>query len=308
MADWLLADVGASHTRLARATRQGICPGTAQRFANAEFSGLVPLMAAYLDGATVDAVCAGVAGPVRHGTARLTNLDWVIDPAELARATGATAVHLLNDLQAQAQALDDLPPASLLPLVPGVPDPNGPRMVMGLGTGSNIAVAHRVNGKVYVPPAEAGQSGLPHMGTAENGLIAALGREMAHKPCEAFLSGPGLARLHRLRTGQEQAPDRIIAGFKASLPNACETLETFGNILGAVMGNLALTHMSTGGVYLSGGLARAIAPHFTALGCHRHFCTKGPYKQILCNTPISLVTDDHAALLGCLHHLRHILQ
>ncbi|HKL45611.1 MAG TPA: glucokinase, partial [Roseovarius sp.] len=68
------------------------------------------------------------------------------------------------------------------------------------------------------------------------------------------------------------------------------------------------THMSTGGVYLIGGLARAIAPHFNGLECHRHFCAKGPYSQIMLNMPISLVTDDHAALLGCLNHLRCILK
>jgi len=308
MAEWLLADVGASHTRLARGTGQGLCPGTARRYANADFAGIAPLMVAYLDGAPVDAVCAGVAGPVRAGTAQLTNLDWFIDAAEIARATGAQAAHLLNDLQAQAHALDDLPAASILPLVRGVPDPDGPRMVMGLGTGSNIAVAHRVGERLFVPPAEAGHSGLPHMGRAENDLIAALGREVTHKPYEAFLSGPGLARLHRLRTGQEQAPERIIAGYETGADNARHTLETFGHILGTVMGNLALTHMSTGGVYLIGGLARAIAPHFNDLECHRHFCAKGPYTQIMRNMPISLVTNDHAALLGCLHHLRCILK
>jgi len=308
MAEWLLADVGASHTRLARGTGQGLCSGTARRYANADFAGLAPLMAAYLDGTPVDAVCAGVAGPVRAGTAQLTNLDWFIDAAEIARTTGAQAVHLLNDLQAQAHALDDLPPASIVPLVAGVPDPDGPRMVMGLGTGSNIAVAHRVGDRLFVPPAEAGHSGLPHMGVAENDLIAALGREVAHKPYEAFLSGPGLSRLHRLRTGQEQVPDRIIAGYETGAADVRQTLDIFGHMLGTVMGNLALTHMSTGGVYLIGGLARAIAPHFNDMGCYRHFCAKGPYSQIMRDMPISLVTDDHAALLGCLHHLRGILK
>ncbi|KNX41130.1 Glucokinase [Roseovarius tolerans] len=308
MAEVLLADVGASHTRLARGTGQGLSPGTTRRYANAGFAGLGPLMAAYLDGTPVDAVCAGVAGPVRAGTAQLTNLDWFIDAAEIARATGAKAVHLLNDLQAQAHALDDLPPARITPLVPGVPDPDGPRMVMGLGTGSNIAVAHRVGDRLFVPPAEAGHSGLPHMGAAENDLIAALGREVAHKPYEAVLSGPGLARLHRLCSGQEQAPDRIIALYETGVPEARETLDLFGRILGTVMGNLALTHMSTGGVFLIGGLARAIAPHFNELGFHRHFCDKGPYTQIMRDMPISLVTDDHAALLGCLQHLRAILK
>ncbi len=308
MAEVLLADVGASHTRLARGTGQGLRSGTARRYANADFAGLASLMVAYLDGAPVDAVCAGVAGPVRAGMAQLTNLDWFIDAAEIARATGAQTVHLLNDLQAQAHALDDLPAASILSLVTGAPDPDGPRMVMGLGTGSNIAVAHRVGDRLFVPPAEAGHSGLPHMGAAENELIDALGREVAHKPYEAVLSGPGLARLHRLRTGQEQTPDRIIAGYETGAEDARHTLEMFGHILGTVMGNLALTHMSTRGVYLIGRLARAIAPHFDELECHRHFCAKGPYMHIMRDMPISLVTDDHAALLGCLHHLRGVLK
>ena len=83
--------------------------------------------------------------------AQLTNHAWRIEADTLARATGATRVHLMNDLQAQAYALDDLDADSVEPLIPGTPDPTGPRLVLGLGTGCNIAVAHRMGDTLYVP-------------------------------------------------------------------------------------------------------------------------------------------------------------
>ncbi len=301
MADWLLADMGASHTRLALATADGLRPETARRLANDEFAAPGALIAAYLDGARVAAICAGVAGPVRGGAAQLTNRDWRIEAAALAQTTGAARVHLMNDLQAQAMALDDLDPACLTPVLPGTPDPEGARMVLGLGTGSNIAVAHRVAGRLFVPPAEAGHSGLPHLDAEADGVIAALGTEVAHKPYEALLSGPGLARLHRLRTGERRDAPAIVAADDAP---ARATRALFARLLGAVAGNLALTHMATGGVFLIGGTARAIAPHLLGTDFAAAFTARGPYAGIMQAIPVTLVTDDHAALRGCWRALR----
>ncbi|WP_454282634.1 glucokinase [Roseovarius sp. MBR-79] len=299
MVEWLLADVGASHTRLALATPEGLCAGTAARFSNAAHDGFGALVAGYLDGRHVVAVSAGVAGPVRGGAARLTNLDWVIEGAAVARASGAAHVHLMNDLQAQAMALDDLAPSALVPILPGTPDPDGPRMVMGLGTGSNIAVAHRVAGRLFVPPAEAGHSSLPHMDEETNRLIAALACEVAHKPYEALVSGRGLARLHRLRSGTGMTAPEIVAAFEAGDSAARATLMLFTRLLGTVMGNLALNHMATGGVFLIGGVARALAPHLAGLGLAEALTAKGPYAEIMRAMPVTLITDDDAALVGC---------
>ncbi|MDZ7711150.1 MAG: glucokinase [Roseovarius sp.] len=299
MAEWLLADMGASHTRLALATAEGVRRGTARRLDNAAFAGPEALMAAYLGDTRVMAICAGVAGPVRRQAAQLTNRDWRIDAGALTRLTGAGRVHLMNDLQAQAMALDDLDPACLTPILPGTPDPDGARMVLGLGTGCNIAVAHRVAGGLFVPPAEAGHSGLPHLDETANDLIAALGREIAHKPCEALLSGPGLERLHRLRTGETREAPAIVAGAETGETAARETMALFSRMLGAVAGNLALSHMSTGGVYLIGGTARAVAPCLSEMGFAASFTARGPYAPILRDMPVTLITDDNAALLGC---------
>lgn len=310
MAEGLVADVGASHTRLALISDGALKPGSARRFLNADFPGVLPMIASYLDeqGVRPQAICAGVAGPVRAGTAQLTNLDWFMDGAEIARATGATEVHLINDLQAQGYALDDLDPQSITPIFAGQPDPDGPRMVLGLGTGSNIAVVHRVGADLLVPPAEAGHSGLPHLGDAANAVIAALGAEVPHKPYEALLSGSGLMRLHRLRCGASLTAPEILGQAEQAGGDCAETLTLFLEILGAVMGNLALTHMATGGVFLIGGLARAMAPMLNAPEFRGTFTAKGPYRPIMAAMPLHLITDDTAALIGCARYLRQRLK
>lgn len=303
---WLVADIGASHSRLALATAEGLWMQSSRRVRNTDHQGVAPLVAAYLAEQEVRpmGICAGVAGPVRKGLCRLTNLGWTIDAEALGRLTGAGHVHLMNDLQAQAHALDALPDGSVETLFAGQPDPDGPRMVMGLGTGSNIAIAHRLGDALFVPAAEAGHTGLPHLDEGANAVIAALGQEIAHKPYEALLSGPGLARLHRLRAGAESTSGEIVTGYRAGEAACVQSLEMFARILGAVMGNLALAHMSTGGVVLIGGLARAIAPHLAALPFHAHFVAGGPYRDILQAMPIEIITDDNAALLGCVQYLR----
>lgn len=305
-AAWLVADIGASHSRLALATADGPRLRRSRRFRNADHAGLAPLVAGYLAAqqVRVTEICAGVAGPVRRGVCRLTNLDWTIEAHALCDLTGAAHVHLMNDLQAQAHALDALPEASVEPRFAGQPDPDGPRLVMGLGTGSNIALAHRIGDALFVPAAEAGHTGLPHLDAGANAVIAALGQEVAHKPYEALLSGPGLARLHRLRTGVEKSSGEIVTGYGAGHSACVQSLDMFARILGAVLGNLALAHMSTGGIFLIGGLARAIAPHLAGLPFHAAFVARGPYRHILQAMPIHIITDDAAALLGCAQYLR----
>jgi glucokinase len=307
----LLADVGGTNTRVGLADPgNGLIAGTARSFPNVDFAGLAPLLAAYLaDIGTgpIAALCAGVAGPVRGDAAQLTNHDWHITSAALRASTGAAHVHLLNDLQAQALALDDLPPDALTPIRPGTPD-TGPRLVLGLGTGCNVAVAHRIGDRLFVPAAESGHSALPHLDPALNALTRHLARDHPHKPIEAALSGPGLQRIYHWHSGTTLDTHRIIAGHATGTdPHATAALTLFSRLLGAVAGNLCLHHMATGGLYLIGGAARATAPHLIALGFDATFAARGPYAAIIDAIPVHLISDDTAALRGCARHLRDAL-
>lgn len=308
---FLLADVGGTNTRLGLAGDGRLLPDSVRHYRNTEFSGLDAVLAAYLGAKTpgpIAALCAAVAGPVRDGRAQLTNHCWLIDAAALRAATGGARVHLVNDLQAQGYALDDLPPGAVRSLFAGAPAPTGaPRMVLNIGTGCNVAVVHRVAGGLFVPAAELGHSTLPH-GSIAAGLYDHLRKTHPHLPVEAALSGPGLADIHRYLTGKDATPDRIVMAFAAGDTGARATLMTFSALLGQVAGNLALHHLPMGGICLSGGVARAVAPHLAELGFLRAFTDRGPYTDIVRAIPVSVVTEDDFALRGCARYLRQTLK
>ncbi len=295
----LLVDLGGTSCRVGLADHTLRRVGSIRSFANADFDSLDHLLGSYLSAHAVRIrrLCAGIAGPVQGNTAQLTNHSWCVDGPALARTLGAERADLMNDLQAQAYALDDLTEAALTTLIPARPDPTGPRMTLCLGTGCNIAVAHRQGAQLFVPPSESGHTTLPDAPDFR-ALYDHLRGDFRHLPVEAVLSGPGLSRLHAFLTGQTRTPDQILSARPA------DTLGAFARLLGRVAGNLALSHMATGGVYLIGGLARAIAPHLVPHGFPAPFCDRGPYAGIMARMPVHVVNDDAAALLGCARYLR----
>ncbi|MEM9845227.1 MAG: glucokinase [Pseudomonadota bacterium] len=301
MSNALLVDLGGSSCRVGLAENGILEPGSRQSYANAEFDSLEDILQTYLKARSADVsqICAGIAGPVKENTAQLTNHAWFVDGRALARRLGADQTFLMNDLQAQAYALDDLKQTDVTTLIATQPDPDGPRMTLCLGTGCNIAVAHRRGAHMFVPPSESGHMSLPDA-PEFRALYDVVRREVPHLPIESLLSGPGLGRLHGCLTGEALSPRDIVA----TKPK--ETLDTFARLLGMAAGNLALSHMATGGVYLIGGLARAIAPHLVSHEFLAPFCDRGPYADIMARIPIHVVTDDSAALLGCARYLRQM--
>ncbi|MEQ8898861.1 MAG: glucokinase [Roseovarius sp.] len=309
---YLLADLGGTNTRLVLAGDCGLDTGTLRRYRNADFDSFEAVLAAYLDDLSpgpLHALCAGVAGPVLGATAQLTNYAWQIDAAALRDLTGAPHIHLVNDLQVQGFALDDLPPDAVTPIFPGQPaSPDAPRLVLNLGTGCNVAVVHRRPEGLFVPAAESGHSALPHASGRIGALFDHLRETYPHLPIEAALSGPGLANIHAYLTGARLSPVEISTAATQGDPAARDTLALFCETLGLTAGNFALHHLPAGGLYLTGSLARVIAPHLPASAFLSAFTARGPYTDIVRAIPVFAVTDDSVPLLGCYRYLRQALK
>jgi glucokinase len=153
----ILADIGGTNTRVALADGKRLRPDSIAKFSNAEFDSLEPILVRYLAEAgipSVEGACVAAAGPVQHGQAEMTNLNWTITHAQLTRATGATKVAILNDLQAQGQALGHIAPEYLRPIISAPAAPNSSMLVVGLGTGVNAAPVHNTPWGRVVPPSE----------------------------------------------------------------------------------------------------------------------------------------------------------
>ncbi|WP_371153921.1 glucokinase [Jannaschia sp. 2305UL9-9] len=302
---FLVADVGGTNTRVALTAGRQVLTETIRKYRNRDFANLAPVLRQYrMDqgGATPDGACVCVAGPVANGVGELTNLDWSIDGARLAEATGATRCAILNDLQAQGHAIGYLPEDACETVI-GAPTPGGARLVIGIGTGFNAAPVHDTPGGRFVPPCEAGHANLPIRTDAELRLCTFVSTAHGFPAVEDVLSGRGLEQVyrwlsHEAGSSEEYLAAEIMARIDTD-PRAEAAVRQFIQMMGTVAGNLSLIHLPLGGVYLVGGVARAMAPYLHRMDFADAFRDKGRFAGFMANFPVSLVIDDFAALTGC---------
>ena len=311
----LVADIGGTNTRVALATGDVVQTGSIRRFANAEYPNLEAVLTRYLADmgvASVGGACVAAAGPVRDGVAEMTNLDWTITGTGLTAATGAVKVAILNDLQAQGHALGHIAADHLRPVIAGPSKPGASMLVVGLGTGMNAAPVHETPWGRVVAASECGHISMP-VRTDEDQRLARFVAEVgphAHgfAGVEDVLAGRGLERVyafvcHEADTPQDKRGAEIMADVAAGDALAERAAQLYIHLLGQELGNLALIHLPFGGLYLIGGVARAMTPYFERFGLRDHFTDKGRFAEFMGNFSVTVVEDDYAALTGCAAYL-----
>ena len=311
----IVADIGGTNTRVALADGAVVRQSSIRRYANADYPSLEPVLQQYLRdmGETaVDRVCVAAAGPVRDGVAVMTNLDWTIDADLLTRATGAQRTAILNDLQAQGHALGHIAPNLLCPLIAGPVQAKATMLVVGVGTGMNAAPVHETTSGRVVAASECGHISMPVQTAQDFRLSRFVASHGAHAHgfagVEDVLAGRGLERVHAFVTSeageiQEMKAADIMTAIGAGDGLARQTAALYVHLLGAELGNLALIHLPFGGIYLIGGVARAMTPYMTEMGLAAAFRDKGRFGAFMESFSIFVVEDDFAALTGCAAYL-----
>ncbi len=77
-------------------------------------------------------------------------------------------------------------------------------------------------------------------------------------------------------------------------------LDLFVRIYGQQAGNLALTALAQGGVYIAGGIAPKILPRMAGGAFMEGFLDKGRYREWLAQVPVHVVIHPNVGLLGAL--------
>ena len=307
----LVADVGGTNTRVALAERRTLLEKSVRKFRNSDFESLESLLLRFEDdvGLSCDAVAVAIAGPVHDGHGTLTNLDWTVEREALASVTGAQTVSVLNDLQAQAHALHAIPHSHLSPVIRVKPEKaDSCRLVIGIGTGFNSALAIPNGPALMVTPSECGHVLLPASNSDDLELAEFIAASCGFASVEDALSGRGIETIHAWHasrhgeSGTRSAAD-VLTGIKVGDDLAKRTLETFVRIMGSVCGDLTLIHLPFGGIYLVGGVARAVAPYLRDFGFEENFRNKGRFSRFMEQFPVCAVEDDFAALSGLAVHL-----
>lgn len=311
----LVADIGGTNTRVALADGKIVRQSSIRRYANTEFANLEAVLSRYIEEtevADLSGVCVAAAGPVRDGVAVMTNLDWTITGPGLRAATGAGQVAILNDLQAQGHALGHIAPQHLRPVIEGPARAGAAMLVVGVGTGMNAAPVHETPWGRVVAASECGHISMPVTTDEDHRLARFLATDgpQAHgyAGVEDALSGRGLERVYAFVATEAKAPPlrkaaEIMADLAVNEDLARRTAALYVHLLGQELGNLALIHLPFGGIYLIGGVARAMTPYFTQFGLSAHFHAKGRFADFMQGFQVSVVEDDYAALTGCAVYL-----
>ena len=300
----MVGDVGGTHTRLAVAHKGQLSTASMTRLKNAEYASFEQLLQAFLARQPQPPQTAvfAVAGPVQNGEARMTNLEWRFNASAMAQTLGLAQVTLLNDLQAQGYAVPSLTSEVLSWVRTGSTQPEATALVVGLGTGVNLATHYWHNGQPWVPPAEAGHAHLPVRNELDFAFAQWLQTHRGFASVEEALSGQGLENLYQFHTrGEFLLAADVVAALSTGDGVAQQVGAHYVRLLAQTLAGWALTVLPAGGIYLVGGVARAMAPWLSHFEFAEHFTNMGRTSDWLRPYAVAVVQDDHAALHGAIN-------
>jgi glucokinase len=315
----LAGEIGATRTRLAAFETEGnrLNRAVEKNYMSQEHAGLSEIIAAFIktEGILVHRACFGVAGPVRRGRSKISNLPWIIDSRDLAKQLKLNSVGMLNDLEAYAYGIDALDSKDFVTLNEGSEDAEGNRAVISARTGLGVAGLYWDGFRHHPFGCEGGHSDFAPRNVLEMELLTYLQKKYGRISCERILSGPGIKNIYDflrdthkaeepewLKDQMAAAPDppalisQLATGGKASICD--QTMSIFVSIYGAETGNVALNFMSTGGIFIGGSVAAKNVPRMKDPIFMQSFLDKGRMVPLLKEMPVTIVLNDDSGLIG----------
>src|SRR6266852_5398671 len=315
----LAAEIGATRTRLAAFELEGsrLQRVTEKTYMSSDHSGLPEIMRDFIvtEGIPVQSACFGVAGPVRNGVSKISNLPWIIDSRELGRQLKLNSVGLINDLEAYAYGIDALESKDFIALSEGSEDAEGNRAVISARTGLGVAGLYWDGFRHHPFACEGGHADFAPRNNLEMELLGYLQKKYGRISYERILSGPGIKNIYdflrdsrkseepewlRQQMDTSHDPPALISQLalegRAAICDQC--LSIFVSIFGAETGNAALKFMSTGGIFIGGSIAAKIVPKMKDPVFMQSFLDKGRMESLLKDMTVKIVLNDDCGIIG----------
>jgi len=324
----LAGDIGGTKTNLAYFQEEGgrVVPVHVRSYPSQQYRSLLDIISTMQKElpAPITAAAFGVAGPIVEGRSKLTNLDWEVVREEIREGLKLPRVGLLNDLEATAYGILDLPENDRLTLQSGMAREHAAIAVIAAGTGLGEGALIWDGRRYRAMPSEGGHADFAPRNEVEMDLLRFLLTKFKRVSYERILSGPGFVNLYeffRSRSGEPEpswltdeirtvAPPAAAisgAGLERTDPVCVQVLDLFVSLYGAEAGNLALKVLATGGVYVGGGIAPKILSRLQEGGFLEGFTTKGRHSPLLKSMPLHVILNDKIALYGAAHDAAFVL-
>ena len=308
----LVADIGGTNSRLAVAITskkdRKIILENIQKFKNSDFNNFEEVIEKYLSSSNdnlINRMCIAAAGIISEDTVEMSNLNWKITVSSLQKASNIKSVLIINDLQAQGYALDFIKPKDLEKLIEGNYSAAqiDTKLVCGMGTGFNVAIAYQTAFGTFVPASEYGHARTTTANEKQKLIVKQIEESSSFVSYENILAGSGLNRLDKvLNRRKDRSPSDILEAAKAGDLKAKEVGSQLAGFAGQAFGDFALMNMALGGVYLIGGVARAMMPYLKEENFKQNFYNRGNFSEIMKKISVHLILDDYAALKGCANY------
>jgi len=315
----LAGEIGGTRTRLAAFQTEGnrLEHVVERIYQSQEQDGLAGILSQFVkqEGIPVHSACFGVAGPVRGGRSRISNLPWTIDARELAAQLKLNSVGLLNDLEAYAYGIDALESKDFFTLSEGSEEAEGNRAVISAKTGLGVAGMYWDGFRHHPFACEGGHADFAPKDELQMQLLAHLQKKFGRISCERILSGPGIRNIYeflrdtgkveepqwlreQLATAKDQPAFISQLALEGKAEICAKTLAIFVSVFGAEAGNCALHYMSTGGIFIGGVIAAKTITRMKDSGFMQAFLDKGRLESILKDIPVRIVLNDDCGLIG----------
>lgn len=314
----LVGDIGGTNARFAIAERINGKTGLTnfKSLETADHKDVYKALATYFETIggkpELDYACVAVAGPVKDGRIKFTNLDWEVEEGLLAKATGARKAKLINDYAALAFALPHLGEGDTKIIGPVKQGFGDVHAVMGAGTGFGASVLVGGEFGPYCLSTESGHISFAPVNDYESEILRFLRKKHGRVTVEMLLSGPGLVNLYqaissiRGERAEDLTPAQITHLEGEDATGSRYTVEAFLDIMASVCGDLALAHGAVSGMFIAGGIAPRLIKHVDELRFRARMEAKAPLAGLVASIPSSIIIHPYAALLGSANALTDV--
>nr|WP_320165748.1 glucokinase [uncultured Methylophaga sp.] len=262
----------------------------------------------------INIACVALAGPVSGQYGQVTKLPWKLDARVIEKQFSIERVILCNDFEAVGYGIAGLADSEVETLQAGEPNQSYPRVVLGAGTGLGQAILIPQEKQWQVFATEGGHVDFAPLDRTQQLFLEHLQQRHGHVSYDRIVCGSGLVSLYHFLRDYKQIDENnalrlaMVNGDAASAISqfaiekndilANEALDMFVRIYAAQAGNLALTTLARGGVYLVGNILLKNIAKFRSSSFINSFVEKGRMTMLMEQIPIHIVLDDEVGLKG----------
>lgn len=313
----LVGDVGGTNARLSLVNLADGTLSNTKVYSSVENESLEKVIVKFREetGAKFDSACIAIATPISGDHIKMTNNKWEFSISQMKQNLGLKELEFINDFTAMSMSTTAISEKEMTKIGGDSIDENAPKAIYGAGTGLGVGYLIKINNKWVPLSSEGGHVDLAATNKRQDEILAVLRTKFEHVSGERLLSGQGLVNVYQAiaqlngHEVKDVEPCDVTAGAFAEnpCPDCRETLEVFCSLMGSFGGNLAISLLTKGGVYIAGGIVPRFIDFFKNSDFREQFNSKGRFKDALSKIPVYVISNGDAGLLGAGAYLRQQL-